>query len=404
MRFRHLNSIFEISSDQWNAICGIDYPFLRHEFLAALEASKSTTAARGWKPQHLVLEQNDKIIGLMPLFQKNHSYGEYVFDWAWADAYHQHGLDYYPKLVTAIPYTPATGPRLCWHTDLTEAEQIPATEAVCKHIPVLAKQLGASSWHYLFPQQAATQQLGEHGVLQRIGCQFHWFNRGYRDFDEFLGTFVSRKRKNLNRERRRVQEQGIQLAVVEGANISQFDWDSFYQFYHLTYFKRSGRQGYLSADFFPLISQSMPENLMMVTADHDGERVAAALYFKSSTHLYGRYWGCSKAFDALHFEACYYQGIEYAIAHGLQCFDPGAQGEHKIQRGFTPVFTYSNHWIAHPEFRRAIADFLQRDAAHTRAYQQEACSLLPFRTDNPVASATTITDSDNKPRQSQPQE
>ncbi len=379
MKLRHLSSISDISAADWNSIAGKDYPFLRHEFLAALELSNSASGATGWQAQHLVIEQGGQPVGIMPLYIKNHSYGEYVFDWAWADAYQAHGLAYYPKLVTAIPYTPATGPRLCWSDKLTADEITQGINAISEHIPVLARQLGASSWHCLFPTETVSNTLAEYNVMQRMGCQFHWFNQKFNDFDEFTATFLSRKRKSLNRERRKVREQGITLDVIEGKNISAFDWQHFYEFYHLTYFKRSGRRGYLLPEFFTMLGNTMPENLLMVVANYQGERVAAALYFKSSTHLYGRYWGCNKEFDALHFEACYYQGIDYAISNGLQCFDPGAQGEHKIQRGFTPIFTYSNHWISQPDFSHAIADFLHREETHIRAYQREACTLLPFR-------------------------
>ncbi len=379
MQLRHLGSVLDISANDWNQLTGTDYPFLRHEFFAALETSGSTTAKTGWQPHHLIAEAEGRLIALLPLFVKTHSYGEYVFDWSWADAYQQHGYAYYPKLLSAIPFTPATGPRLCFSSTLTEAQQANYTQRITQYLPECAQQLGASSWHCLFPSQPVSKQLNELGMMQRLGCQFHWFNDQFNDVDQFLATFMSRKRKTVNRERRRVVEQGITLRAIEGSELSPYDWEEFYQFYHLTYFKRSGRQGYLHPAFFPTLGRTMPENLVMIVADYQGQRVAAALYFKSSTHLYGRYWGCNQEFDALHFEACYYRGIEYAIANGLQCFDPGAQGEHKIQRGFTPIFTYSNHWLADSEFSHAVADFLRREAPHIRTYQQDACSLLPFK-------------------------
>jgi predicted N-acyltransferase len=371
-----LSSITQITAAQWNQISGTDYPFIRHEFLLALEQSGSTNAESGWQPCHLTVLRDDQLVALMPLYLKSHSYGEYVFDWSWADAWQQQGLDYYPKLVTAIPFTPATGPRMCVAAQESRPELLAAMLAAVEQY---AAQQQLSSWHLLFPEQADAQELAGRGTSMRLASQFHWFNRGYAQFDDFLAGLNSRKRKSLRRERRRVSEQGITLQRRQGSDISDADWERFYRFYQITYAKRSGHGGYLKRDFFQQIGRTLPEHCVMIMAYLDGEAVAGSLCFRSSDTLYGRYWGCDRELDCLHFEACYYQGIEYCIEQGLQRFDPGAQGEHKIQRGFEPVPTWSNHWISDPRFAAAIADFTRREAPHIEAYISQASAYLPFK-------------------------
>ncbi len=377
---KFVDSIDDIDKASWDILRDNDYPFLRYEFISALEHSGATNKATGWTPHHIVIEQTAenpaKIIAIIPLYIKAHSYGEYVFDWSWADAYHQHGIDYYPKLISCIPFTPATGPRVLFDKsyDLNHLVSI-ATSAIKSE----ASRLKASSWHCLFPEQELNEYLREHEISSRIGCQFHWLNQNYASFDEFLASFNSRKRKNLNKERKRVADQGLMLQTKCGEEISADEWQQFYQFYHFTYFKRSGRQGYLNEKFFSLLANTMPSQIMMVTAYHQNSLVAASLFFIGGDTLYGRYWGCQQEFECLHFEACYYQGINFAIEKGLSRFDPGAQGEHKIQRGFTPTITYSNHWIAHPEFRSAINQFLVQERKGTLSYFEDAKSYLPFK-------------------------
>lgn len=371
-----IDSLAAVSAAEWDAIAGTDYPFLRHAFLLGMEATACTTAATGWQPCHLLLRQHGRLVALLPLYLKSHSYGEYVFDWSWADAWQRSGLSYYPKLVSAIPFTPATGPRFCvapgedtailWNHALDAIRRFAATR-------------GLSSWHLLFPDEETSNQLLAVGLPQRMTTQFHWFNEGFRSFDDFLATFASRKRKNLRRERERVREQGLQLQLLQGAEITPSHWQQFHRFYQLTYARRSGHGGYLTRDFFLQTAPTLGEQVLMVVAEHAGRAVAAALYFRSDSTLFGRYWGCIEDFDCLHFEACYYQGIEYCIREGLQRFDPGAQGEHKIQRGFRPVQTFSNHWIADPQLAAAVADFTRRERPHIEAYRQEAATLLPFR-------------------------
>lgn len=371
-----LTSLDEIPAAHWNGVTGTDYPFLRHEFLHGLETTGCTTAATGWQPCHLLLRQRGELAAAMPLYLKSHSYGEYVFDWSWADAWRQSGLAYYPKLVTAIPFTPATGPRLCAAPGQDAADCL---RAAVDAVVDFARQRKLSSWHLLFPEENISNALLEAGLHRRAATQFHWFNDNYHTFDEFLATFNSRKRKALNRERRRVAEQGIVLKTLTGAEIGREEWEQFYRYYQLTYAKRSGHGGYLTRAFFLDTAAGMGEQVVMVLAYCDGRAVAGALYFRSSDTLYGRYWGCEVEYDSLHFEACYYQGIEYCIAHGLARFDPGAQGEHKIQRGFHPITTWSSHWIADPRLAQAVGDFTRREAEHNERYRQAAAGMLPFR-------------------------
>jgi predicted N-acyltransferase len=375
-----LGSLADIEATQWDAITGTDYPFLQHQFLYGLEQTGCTTAETGWQPCHLVLHDTRGTAAVLPLYLKSHSYGEYVFDWSWADAWQRQGFEYYPKLLSAIPFTPATGPRLCLRSDIDNdnaREQV--WQAVLDAVRQFASARQLSSWHLLFPEESVAMQLLAEGIHLRTATQFHWFNRDYCSFDDFLADFTSRKRKNLRRERQRVIEQGLELRTLTGNEIGTREWEQFYRFYQMTYAKRSGHGGYLNRAFFTETAAGMGEQVVMVLAYLEGQAVAGALYFRSRDTLYGRYWGCEREFDCLHFEACYYQGIEYCIRHGLQRFDPGAQGEHKIQRGFRPVRTYSNHWIADPALSDAVGNFTRQELPHTEAYMRDAASLLPFR-------------------------
>ncbi len=371
-----ITSLKQVSAREWDGLCDTRYPFLRHHFLLGMEATGCTTADSGWQPCHLILRGGERAVAALPLYLKSHSYGEYVFDWSWANAWQQQGLDYYPKLVAAIPFTPATGPRLC---HLPELDTDTAWGITLGALEQFAREQGISSWHLLFPVEEVSELLRKRGIAQRRSVQFHWFNDGYTCFDDFLGTFNSRKRKTLKRERRRIQEQGLSLKTLVGNQISADDWVLFYRFYQFTYAKRSGHGGYLTHEFFTEVAAAMGEQVIMVMASHEGEAIAAALYFRGEDTLYGRYWGCAREFDALHFEACYYRGIEYCIAEGIGRFDPGAQGEHKIQRGFRPVETFSNHWIADPRLSAAVGDFTRREQPHTQAYLRETTALLPFK-------------------------
>jgi len=374
MELEVCSSIGDIPALTWQEWFGTDYPFLRHDFLLGLETAGCTTAKTGWRPSHLILRDKEQVIAAAPAFLKSHSYGEYVFDWAWADAWQRHGLDYYPKLLTATPFTPASGPRLWLNPNVDDA-----LDKLLAAVAQFCKDHGVSGWHLLFVESELSKALSTRGLHQRMTTQFHWFNRGYQSFDDFLDLFSSRKRKNLRKERSRVVEQGLSLTTKTGSDINAADWSFFHHCYQMTYAKRSGHGGYLSREFFTEVCPALGETPVMVIASHSEQPVAAALYFRSSSTLYGRYWGCLREYDYLHFEACYYRGIEYCIEQGLQRFDPGAQGEHKIQRGFEPILTRSSHWIVEGGFNDALTNFCQRECDHVAQYRQEACSLLPFK-------------------------
>jgi predicted N-acyltransferase len=370
-------SLAEIDPALWRAQFGLDDPFLRWDFLHGLETSGCTTLESGWQPAHIQFEASGEPTALLPAYVKSHSYGEYVFDWSWADAWQRMGLRYYPKLVTAVPFTPATGQRFGQGTCTAGA-----LEQVVTDMQSLCERLEVSSWHVLFVDEVTSMELTECGMAQRLTTQFHWFNRGYRDFSDFLDRFSSRKRKNLRREREHIARQGLSLKTLKGGEISEADWQFFHRCYQTTYAKRSGHGGYLTQAFFIETCPSLGEAPVMVIAEVAQQPVAAALFFEGADTLYGRYWGCLAEFDYLHFEACYYRGIEYCIEAGLSRFDPGAQGEHKIQRGFEPILTYSNHWIVDERLREAVAQFSTQECEHVRAYQREAATLLPFKSDD----------------------
>ncbi|MGY6274352.1 GNAT family N-acetyltransferase [Methylomonas sp. MgM2] len=372
MELKAVHRIGQINAADWNRLAGSDYPFLRHEFLAALEHSGSVCEATGWQPGHLQVNDKGRLIAAMPLYQKQHSWGEYVFDQQWAQAYQYHGLNYYPKWLTAVPFTPCQGPRLL----MAPGADRPAILALL--LDFIRARTDISSWHCLFPEPALLSELRDSGLLIRSDVQFQWFNRGYRDFDDYLQTLSASKRKMVKRERRRVTEQGIEMRRVAGNDISQEQWQAFYRFYAMTYLKRRS-QPYLTEAFFRQIAADMPERCLLVLAVKDGTYVGAALSFVGSRSLYGRYWGCFEEYNALHFEACYYQGLEYCISQGLQHFDSGAQGEHKIARGFEPVLTHSAHWIKDPRFARVIADFVEREKSHVQQYRDSAADYLPFK-------------------------
>lgn len=378
MKIRFIENIAQIDDADWQQLHNADNnPFISKAFLQALESSGAASEKGGWKPHHLVAESDDGLIAFMPLYLKTHSYGEYVFDWSWADAYQRYGLAYYPKLVTAIPYTPSQGERLLVKVSIQKSDLVPV---IVEAIKAEAMRLGASGWHLLFPQEDEHQLLTGQNLHTRLTCQFHWFNTdNWQDFDQFLGSFSSKKRKNVRQERRKVADQGFRLARVEGTEITPEQLEHFYHCYHITYLQR-GRQGYLNRTFFQQLVETMPEQIMLVIAyNSEDAPVAAALFFHDNASLYGRYWGSKVEADSLHFEACYYQGIEYCLERGLNHFDPGTQGEHKISRGFHPILTWSNHWLAEPGFDDAIRDFVEEEAEHVQQYAEHACGMLPFK-------------------------
>lgn len=376
MNITIVGAIREIEADEWNALAGQDNPFVRYEFLSALETHHSVGERYGWIPQHITLRDDARnLVGAVPLYIKDNSYGEFVFDWGWADAYHRSGVDYYPKLVVATPYTPATGPRLlvAKHQDYaTIARSL--IEASVQH----ARKLKVSSLHWLFTNERDTQQLTGLGFMQRLGCQFHWTNHDYDTFEQYLQTLTRGKRKNINQERRQVRDAGVQIEILNGHQTTQQHWQIFHRYYESTFMKLGG-YATMSSEFFQEVARTMPDSVVLVMAKQDGRYIASALSFRGTDTLYGRHWGCEKEVKALHFEACYYQGIEYCIKHGLKHFQPGAQGEHKIARGFLPTPTYSTHWIADPMFKNAIHEFLQRETIGMQHYIQQLREHSPFK-------------------------
>jgi predicted N-acyltransferase len=377
MHIRVLESISAIPADAWNQLEANGNPFLRHEFLLALEESGAASQATGWSPCHIVCENDTgELTGALPLYLKDNSYGEFVFDFSWAAAYDQAGLNYYPKLVSAVPFTPATGPRVLIRPGLADSGQIRA--GLLTGALNLAKETEVSSLHMLFPEPDEAVGLRENGLLLRKDCQFHWHNRGYSSFDDFLDGFTSSKRKKTRRERRRIREQGIRFETRLGSDLDERDWDAIMPLYRTTFIRR-GREPYLGLDFFLRVSAAMPENVVVFMGYEADELVAVAICFRSDTVLYGRYWGASKFIDSLHFETCYYQGIDYCIEQGLQVFEPGTQGEHKISRGFVPAETWSAHWLSHPQFAAAVDDYLERERTHIESYIDSVGAHVPYR-------------------------
>lgn len=374
--FRLIDSITEIDPEDYSRLINTDNPFVQFDFFKTLEDSAAIGHHSGWITQHLIVLHNNKLIAFLPLFIRTNSYGEYVFDFEWAKAYHSYGLNYYPKLTTAIPFTPSAGQRIFYDPAYKNNELFNAIYLQIKHI---TQKNQYSSWHLLFPRKSEHEELNDKTLLKRLGVQFHWFNHDYKNFDDFLCRLTHKRRKNIKRERKQVYSQGLTLSNIEGKDVSPALWKEFYLFYQLTYAKKSGHSGYLPADFFTLIGQRMPEKIVMITVKSNQKVVAAALCFKDNNTLYGRYWGCRQEFEYLHFETCYYQGIEYCIQHKLKKFDAGAQGGHKVQRGFEPVYTYSNHWIKDKPFREAINNFLVEEQQYTKSYFQHITEKTPFK-------------------------
>jgi uncharacterized protein len=372
MTISSLSSLKQLDADSWDGLCADPQPFLRHAFLSALEDSGSVGPGTGWMSAHqLLADASGKVLAAMPAYVKRHSYGEYVFDHGWADACHRAGIDYYPKLLGAIPFSPVGGPRLLG--DPLAAGQL------LDELTASLEQQGLSSLHINFTRPADDVLLqGREGWLQRLGCQFHWRNHGYRDFQDFLERLNSRKRKQMRKEREQVAGQGIDFDWREGHQLSEAEWDFVYLCYANTYRVR-GQSPYLTRLFFSLLAERMPEMIRVVLARQAGRPVAMAFSLVGGDSLYGRYWGCLAEFDRLHFETCFYQGMEYAISQGLQRFDAGAQGEHKLIRGFEPVITHSWHYLCHPGLRAAVASFLSEEQHGVRGYAEQARTLLPYR-------------------------
>ena len=365
----------QVDAEAWNNLTGRAYPFMRHEFLLALEQSGSVCEQSGWSAAHLLVIKQNQLLALMPMYVKQHSWGEYVFDHSWAQAYLQQGLDYYPKWLSAIPFTPCQGPRVVAQAGI---DTLDVMRLMLDFIKQHAEQGGISSWHCLFPELPQLEQLRTLDLSVREGVQFQWFNQGYSDFNDFLNTMNASKRKMLKRERRKVSEQGIDLVRISGPDVSEQQWQIFFDFYSLTYLKRNS-QPYLNLAFFKQIAATMAEQLLLILALKDNQPIAAALSFIGDDTLYGRYWGCYEDYHSLHFETCYYQGLDYCIEQGLKRFDSGAQGEHKIARGFEPVTTYSAHWLKDERYVKAIESFLEAERKEVQHYKQVASRYLPFK-------------------------
>lgn len=377
MKARVHDSIRAIPAEAWNALTGTRIPFLRHEYFAALETSGSLGPASGWTPCYLTAEDaHGTLLGAVPLFEKSDSRGEFVFDWGWAAALARTGRDYYPKLVAAIPYTPVPGPRLL----LVPAAEKDVAQLLTREALAFAVSRGASSLHWLFVPKSELPVLQATNCIVRTGCHFLWSNLGLSDFEAWLQTLTASRRKKIRRERRRIAEADIECRWQEGKDLRAEELNTAYKLYALTYYEH-GMMPYLTANFFGELARRLPQALTVCFAYRGEEALACAIYLKDTAALYGRYWGAFEWVHSLHFELCYYQGIEYALAHGLERFHPGVQGEHKLLRGFEPTLHYSAHWLRDDDLRRAVAAFLEREREAIGEYAAEAAEFLPYRHD-----------------------
>lgn len=378
-RVRQLESIADVDARTWDALIDTDQPALQHAFLCALEETGAASPETGWHPGHVIVEEaNGRLLGAMPLYAKDHSFGEFVFDFAWAEAWQRTGRPYYPKLVSAIPFTPLDGPRLLLAPDAPGD----TTDLLLRAAETQCRDSGMSTIHALFCDQSQFEQYTDRDWLRRDGTRFVWENRDYPSFDDWLAALRSRKRKNLRRERRHVHEAGFRFALYAGSDLHTLDWEEIYQAYAATYWLR-GQRPYLPQEFFPRIAREMPDSLVVVEArNQSGALHGVAIFLQGTRTLYGRHWGRPPQHpdepDGLHFETCYYQGMEYCIRAGLTRFDPGIQGEHKLLRGFAPQTTHSFHWIPETDLHAAVRDFVHEESKHNEAYQLAARQHLPF--------------------------
>lgn len=380
---RVVDSIEKIPAESWNACAGQSNadanPFVRHAFISALEDSGSVSAEAGWQPQHVVIEDHiGRVVAVAPLYLKNHSYGEYVFDWGWAQAYQRAGGRYYPKLQCAVPFTPVTGPRLMVRDGFAAHDTDQLRSALIGAMVGLARQRKVSSLHVTFPTEAEQRVMAESGFLPRIGEQYHWKNEGYGTFDDFLNALSSRKRKTIRKEREKANSHGIRIETLVGGEISAALWDAFYRFYTNTSDRKWG-QAYLTREFFDLLSERMGDAVVLVMGFEGARPVCGAINLMGGNTLFGRNWGASVDLPMLHFECCYYRAIDFAIAHKLAWVEAGAQGQHKIQRGYLPRPTYSAHWIADPGFRTAVARFLDEERDAVAQHIETLAEYGPFK-------------------------
>jgi len=376
LSIRKVETLQDVPATEWNKLVPEDNPFLRHEFLAGLERYKCLDD-HGWYPAHILAYANDELVGALPLYFKTNSIGEFVFDWSWADAYERAGGQYYPKLVSAVPFTPVTGPRCLIKPDAQNKDEI------CKEIYTYAKQLAeeadVSGLHYLFPDDSECKILNnDEDLLIRKACQYHWFNHDYHDFDEFLQTLNSKKRKQIKKERRSLLDADIEIEILCGNEITSHHWAVYQQFYNSTFYRKWGEPRF-TLPFFESLGRNLPESTLLFLARHQNEYIAGAFAMKGTKSLYGRHWGCYSQYRFLHFELCYYQTIDYCIKHDLNKLDAGVQGEHKISRGFVPVTTWSAHWIADEQFRDAIRNFLKYEQHYIDEYMKELSTHLAYK-------------------------
>jgi len=378
------NTMDAFSSQAWNALLPDTCPFVRYEFLQALEQHQCVSPEFGWIPRHIGLYKNNDLVAAMPLYEKHNNYGEFVFDQAWSEAWQHAGLNYYPKLVSAIPYSPVLGPRLLTHPKLDLAHQERLQTQLIESVQQLCLQNNLSGAHLLFSNPTQQNWLAKQpNWLSRQDCQFHWLNQGYEHFDDFLATLTAKKRKNIKQERQSVKKSGVTFRLLNGETATKEDWAQFELFYQKTFIEKWGTPT-LNRAFFEAIATALPKQVLLVLADDsNGQCIAGSLMFQSDTHLYGRHWGCISEVKNLHFEACFYQGIEHAIRQGLQVFEPGAGGEHKIARGFIPIAMQSAHWLSYNPFPEAINRFIFQEKQAVESYMQDCIAHAPYKnTDN----------------------
>jgi predicted N-acyltransferase len=377
--FQVLDSLASVSAPDWNALAQ-NHPLLSHAFLHALHESGCASAQTGWAPCYLTLWRDARLSAAMPLYLKSHSYGEYVFDWAWADAYERHGLRYYPKLLNAVPFTPVSGPRLLASNETDRRALLAAALD-------FARDTGVSSLHCLFPAAEQAPAFESAGLMMRASVQFHWRNEGFSDFDDFLARMNHDKRKKIRQERRKVRDAGIEFRWIRGGDASASDWRFFIECYNGTY-REHHSTPYLTLDFFERLALTMPQHLLLILGYREGRPIACAFNVLGNDTLYGRYWGTKEFHSGLHFETCYYQAIEFCIAQKIGSFEGGAQGEHKLARGLLPQRTVSAHWLAHPEFAEAITRFLRKETTGIDHYVDELAEHSPFKQSQPLDPAS----------------
>ncbi|MEM7541315.1 MAG: GNAT family N-acetyltransferase [Pseudomonadota bacterium] len=369
-----VETLSEVAVEQWDRLAGAN-PFMRHGFLYALEVT-DCLGPQGWYPYYILIRRNERLVAALAVYARDNSYGEFVFDWSWADAYERAGGRYYPKLVTAVPFSPVVGPRLLIDESAADPQTL-AQHLIAAAIEI-CEQNELSSWHCLFPEESELDYFDAAGLARRLGCQYQWFNDDYQSFDDFLSQLSSKKRKEIRRERRKVNEQGVAIEALTADDIKPHHWEVFYRYYCATFHRKWGEPRF-TLEFFKTLNDHLPGSAVLILASHDEEYVAGAFALRDESTLYGRHWGCSSYFDNLHFELCYYQTIDFCITHGLKRLDAGVQGEHKLARGFVPVKTWSAHWIRDERFRQAIDSFVLQEQRSMQSYIESLDGHTAFK-------------------------